>query len=55
MKNRLNTPFLAFLAWMAGLLTLVVLMSSCNTTTRYATYDGRVYKAPNSTSCSAYD
>ena len=53
MNKRFNTPFIAFLAWMATLLALVVLMSSCNTTSRYTTYEGRVFKEPHR-GCDAY-
>ena len=32
MNKRFNLPFLAYLAYLAGLLTLSVLLSSCSTT-----------------------
>ena len=41
MNKRVNLPFLAYLAYLAGLLTLSVVLSSCSTTgARYGTaYD----------------
>ena len=41
MNKRVNLPFLAYLAYLAGLLTLSVVLSSCSTTgARYgAAYD----------------
>ena len=49
MKNRVNYPFLAFLAWMAALMVMVVLQgcTTYDTHTKYANPVGN-------TECAAY-
>lgn len=40
MNKRVNLPFLAYLAYLAGLLTLSLLLSSCSTTSaKHMAYD----------------
>lgn len=56
MNKKLNYAFLAFLAWMAALLTVMVLSTGCQSgaSMTYQTLeDGRVHKNQN-TSCAAY-
>ncbi len=54
-NNRINVAFLAFLAWMAALMVVVMLMSSCSTSNSQFTrsYDGSIVKK-HSDACAAY-
>ena len=56
MNKKVNLPFLAYLAYLAGLLTLSVLLSSCSTTTKHVQSGGGVHltHAKQNGACPAY-
>ena len=51
MKNRVNYAFLAFLAWMAALMVVVVLMGGCTSYDAHTQY----IKPIGNTECAAYN